>query len=1098
GVWHSNDATTSTIADSTANGNNGTKKAANEPIEADGKIGKAQSYDETNDYVNVGTAVSGLSDYTLTAWIKTSKTEDSTIIGNYDASYNYWMIIDNGGDIQLYSGTWLSGDNFKSITDNNWHFIVGSRSGTTGYLYIDGQLDKTGNVGSAITSSLNTYLGRNPGGTNPFGGIIDEMRISSSARSAPWIAAEYKNQTDIFNTIDSEKTPIETTGTYSSIAKDMAFNTNLTLFNTSQTLNGGTASYSIRTGPVSVPDGTWTGWVAVTPGADPSDTLDNNRYAQVKVDLTGTGSATPDINSFTLSYFSVPGTSVISTPADGSSFGAGDVAIAGTATSNSGASMVRVEVSTDGGTTWNNATGTDNWTYTFVSPPSGIYNIKSRVYNSDNVYETAGAGINITVDADQPTSAINYPVNGSGYYSPNLLVAGTSSDTGGGNVSKVEIKVTKGGTTIKDWTQATNTGTNFSTWSYSQNSILEDDQTYLIESRATDNFGNVQTTLGSSTITVDLTYPSSSVTSPKDGDKFKVEDRKIDGTATTNNGQALSKIEVRIMKLGDIAQKTTAETTGKIVVQDWTAGSGLESWSYIIPNSLFIIHGGGYYQIQSRATNIVSFVESPSPGITILVDDKPPTVPSNPILQDITNYSEGINALFLQFDVSKDNETLVKEYEISVNGKISKLQVQGVNEKQSSAEPISIVLTLDQGVKEGANSVSIKAKDEVDNTSDSSKTASVEIKKQSGNITDIEIKNITLVKKQGDDEKTSALVQYKTSIPASTIVYWDETNPEGSGAKAYSEPSLNYNHTAIVDNLTPDTNFKVKIEGIDEYGNQIESAVQSFKSTPKPEEESILRIIIKALEDLFSWAKKVMAAPFSEKKNLAEETKNYLSLKTIDTSEKLSADKTQTGTTKTSLVALSFRKGSVLVKENMSLTGNGLKNIFNTNLQSQVLKTNILDSNFGIALDKSPEPGKKVIYKLDKIDQSAKVLVPGAENQLVPEIKDIETKEIITTKEKAEYLVIFKTDIPAKAEILAGERKITEENNNLSHSFYLDSLNPGDTIKYKLTVLGPYGTTKESDEQSFTVPKPEQQKTIWQIIIDALISSFDWLKNILK
>jgi len=53
GVWHKKDITTSTIADSTANANNGTKKAANEPIEANGKIGKAQSYDGVNDYVEI-------------------------------------------------------------------------------------------------------------------------------------------------------------------------------------------------------------------------------------------------------------------------------------------------------------------------------------------------------------------------------------------------------------------------------------------------------------------------------------------------------------------------------------------------------------------------------------------------------------------------------------------------------------------------------------------------------------------------------------------------------------------------------------------------------------------------------------------------------------------------------------------------------------------------------------------------------------------------------------------------------------------------------------------------------------------------------------
>ena len=40
GVWHMNDATPSTIADSTSNGITGTKKAANMPVEWSGMIGK--------------------------------------------------------------------------------------------------------------------------------------------------------------------------------------------------------------------------------------------------------------------------------------------------------------------------------------------------------------------------------------------------------------------------------------------------------------------------------------------------------------------------------------------------------------------------------------------------------------------------------------------------------------------------------------------------------------------------------------------------------------------------------------------------------------------------------------------------------------------------------------------------------------------------------------------------------------------------------------------------------------------------------------------------------------------------------------------------
>ena len=53
-VQHMNDATTSTIADSTSYGNDGTKKAANEPNEVTGEIAKGQDFDGSNDKISLG------------------------------------------------------------------------------------------------------------------------------------------------------------------------------------------------------------------------------------------------------------------------------------------------------------------------------------------------------------------------------------------------------------------------------------------------------------------------------------------------------------------------------------------------------------------------------------------------------------------------------------------------------------------------------------------------------------------------------------------------------------------------------------------------------------------------------------------------------------------------------------------------------------------------------------------------------------------------------------------------------------------------------------------------------------------------------------
>jgi hypothetical protein len=455
-------------------------------------------------------------------------------------------------------------------------------------------------------------------------------------------------------------------------------------------------------------------------------------------------------------------------------------------------------------------------------------------------------------------------------------------------------------------------------------------------------------------------------------------------------------------------------------------------------------------------------------------------------------------ALFLQFDKSTDAETKVKEYKINLNGKESILKTPDTEDL--NVKNLSLLLTPNQGAKEGANVVLVKAVDEVGNESPVSKSAQVESKKEIAVISDIKINNITLVKKQGDEETTSALVKYSSDIPASTVVYWDQSNPEGSGAKIYTDPAPSQSHTAILGDLVPDTTYKVKIEGIDNYGNKISSDIQSFRSTPKPTEESILSIIIQALRNAFSWVQKVMAAPFAEKKDPYQETKDYLALRAIDTTSQDDESSTKLQNypvTKLPQIALSFRKNSLPLRNNQNLTGLALNSLINVNLSAKAEKENILDSATGIALDKAP-PSEKTTYKLSGVDISEKVLLPGSENNLAPSISDIQTKEIITSQDKAEYLVTFKTDIPSKGKLNFQSQELTEEGNNISHSFYLDNLNSGDTIKYKITAITQYDKTTESTDQSFTIPKQAEEKGIWRIIIDALMSAFSWFKNLMK
>ena len=84
------------------------------------------------------------------------------------------------------------------------------------------------------------------------------------------------------------------------------------------------------------------------------------------------------------------------------------VTVTGTATDAGGGVIAGVDVSTDGGKTWNPANSpvgavSENWSYTFAAPAPGTYTIKSRAVDDSLNLETPGPGVSYTVS---PSTAL--------------------------------------------------------------------------------------------------------------------------------------------------------------------------------------------------------------------------------------------------------------------------------------------------------------------------------------------------------------------------------------------------------------------------------------------------------------------------------------------------------------------------------------------------------------------------------------------------------------------------------------------------------------------------------------------------------------------
>jgi M6 family metalloprotease-like protein len=102
-------------------------------------------------------------------------------------------------------------------------------------------------------------------------------------------------------------------------------------------------------------------------------------------------------DSMTADFEYLP-TSVIDSPVDGGSISASSYTITGTAVDHSGAGLDKVEVSTDGGTTWAVASGTASWSINWNIPRPDNYIIISRAYDLDGNVEYHGYDIQVTVN----------------------------------------------------------------------------------------------------------------------------------------------------------------------------------------------------------------------------------------------------------------------------------------------------------------------------------------------------------------------------------------------------------------------------------------------------------------------------------------------------------------------------------------------------------------------------------------------------------------------------------------------------------------------------------------------------------------------------
>jgi len=214
GVWHLSGATLSAL-DSTGNSNDGTNNGATATT---GKVGNGGSFDGTNDYITIPDSTSwdfGTGQFSISLWFKKTSEARGDIFSkkSADANDDVGLILEDDETMDVYFKTDSVGDmvvsNGNAFSVNAWHYASLVRDGSSNLTtYIDGTPDGTGTSnGNLNNNAADIWIGSNHDNlmTPSFAhsGLIDEIRISSVARSAAWTDFEYDNMNEADNRLTS-------------------------------------------------------------------------------------------------------------------------------------------------------------------------------------------------------------------------------------------------------------------------------------------------------------------------------------------------------------------------------------------------------------------------------------------------------------------------------------------------------------------------------------------------------------------------------------------------------------------------------------------------------------------------------------------------------------------------------------------------------------------------------------------------------------------------------------------------------------------------------------------------------------------------------
>lgn len=217
-----NTANSIQVNDSTPDSIDGIKKDADEPADAIGMLNEAQSFDDNDDYITLGNDLNSIlsqKSWSVEFLIKNG-TNGDFIVGNRDVTNldEIRITVDNNSIAATYdddSFGAVSAIGATVVNDGSWYHAVVTIDGSNLKLYINSNLEDTGDVSGAGILGLDDktvlgarFLSGNPraaGHSTYFSGLLEEVVISDVTLTLPWIKARYNNLFDNILAVGAEE-----------------------------------------------------------------------------------------------------------------------------------------------------------------------------------------------------------------------------------------------------------------------------------------------------------------------------------------------------------------------------------------------------------------------------------------------------------------------------------------------------------------------------------------------------------------------------------------------------------------------------------------------------------------------------------------------------------------------------------------------------------------------------------------------------------------------------------------------------------------------------------------------------------------------------